>query len=284
MPGKRKQQVTEIARRRPWVLIAVAVVVSLLAAWTMLAYSGALDAVFRQKAKKGKTVSIAGLNSNAPSKEFIFAGGRMIATEEPISSGCAVIAPPTGLVAAATSTTQVSLSWSPPSSGVVDHYEIQRRQTINDAWTTLPLAPTAPSASDAGLSSGVTYLYRVRAIGAAGCVPSDFSTVDLATTIIFTDDPLVAQGTIIKAVHVSELRQAVNAVRTAAARAPATWTDPSLLGVTVKAVHVQEMRNNLDPALTALGFSSSSYTDPNLVQGSTNVLKIHVDELRQRVK
>jgi Domain of unknown function (DUF4214) len=90
MSGKkatqRKQKVAGVERRGPRVLVAAAVVLSLFAAWTMLAYSGALDAVFRQKAKKGKTVSIAGLNSNAPSKEYIHAGGRLVATEESAQS------------------------------------------------------------------------------------------------------------------------------------------------------------------------------------------------------
>jgi hypothetical protein len=74
-------------RRKAQIAVAVTVVVSLFVAWTMLAYSGALDSVFRQKGDKKGAVSIASFNSNSPSKEYIYAGGRLVATEEPSSSG-----------------------------------------------------------------------------------------------------------------------------------------------------------------------------------------------------
>jgi hypothetical protein len=50
----------------------------------------------------------------------------------------------------------------------------------------------------------------------------------------------------------------------------------------VKAVHVTELRSNLDAALTALGISTSAYTDPSLT--GIAIKKVHVDEIRQRVK
>src|SRR5438270_778771 len=92
MPGKkawlRKEKVAGIGQRGPGVLIAIAVVLSLLAAWALLAYSGALDSVLGQKERRGKSVSTASLNSNSPSKEYIYAGGRLVATEEPNGGGC----------------------------------------------------------------------------------------------------------------------------------------------------------------------------------------------------
>jgi hypothetical protein len=75
-----------LTQRSPRVGVAVAVSFSLVAAWTMLAYSGALDSAFRQKGGNKRAVSIASLNSNSPSKELIYAGGRLIATEEPCIS------------------------------------------------------------------------------------------------------------------------------------------------------------------------------------------------------
>jgi hypothetical protein len=54
--------------------------------------------------------------------------------------------------------------------------------------------------------------------------------------------------------------------------------------VVIKKDHIQKLRDNLSPALSALGLSTPGYTDPTLVAGSTPVKKIHVDELRQRVK
>src|SRR5215510_4674589 len=83
------------------------VAVGLVAGWTMLAYSGALDSVFRQKGKKGGTVSTASFNANSPSKEYIYAGGRLVATEEPTTSGGCTAPPSPGnsLVATAQTST-----------------------------------------------------------------------------------------------------------------------------------------------------------------------------------
>jgi hypothetical protein len=94
---------------------------------------------------------------------------------------------------------------------------------------------------------------------------------------------LTVGTTPVKAVHMTELRQAVNAVRAAANLSAATWTDPTLsTSVTIKAVHVTELRTNLDAALTALGISTSAYTDPSLT--GIAIKKVHADEVRQRVK
>jgi hypothetical protein len=71
-------------RRKRQIIVAVIAVVSLFAAWAMLASSGALDSAFRQKREKSGTVSPA--NFDSPSKEYIYAGGRLVATEEPQSS------------------------------------------------------------------------------------------------------------------------------------------------------------------------------------------------------
>jgi hypothetical protein len=132
------------------------------------------------------------------------------------------------------------------------------------------------------LSSATTYIYRVRSVDAGGNY-SDFSNIDIATTIIFTDDPLVANSTLIKALHVTELRQAVNAVRAAADLGAVTWTDSSISGVDVKAVHVSELRTNLDDARNRLGLSTGNYTD-TLTPGTTVIKAVHISELRDRVK
>ncbi|MEK6289427.1 MAG: hypothetical protein AABO57_27250, partial [Acidobacteriota bacterium] len=79
MSGKKTSQKKRsglLTRRRPQVVIAVGFVLSLIAALTMLANSGAFDSSLRQKGKQRQTVSLASLNSNSPSKEYIYAGGR----------------------------------------------------------------------------------------------------------------------------------------------------------------------------------------------------------------
>lgn len=187
---------------------------------------------------------------------------------------------PSNLVATASSTSSVSLSWS-AGSGSIDHYEIQRATSKNGPFTTLANAAST-SATDSGLSSNTTYIYRVRAVDAGGNY-SDFSNLDIATTIVFTDEPLVA-AIIVKAVHITELRSAVNAVRAAAGLSAATWTDSSLSNVEIKAVHINELRSNLDAARSVLGLSSGSYTDSTLTVGVTIVKAVHGTDLRDRVK
>ncbi|HEX3069491.1 MAG TPA: hypothetical protein VHX14_13050, partial [Thermoanaerobaculia bacterium] len=126
-----------------------------------------------------------------------------------------------------------------------------------------------------------TYLYQVRAADASTL--GSPSSVDLATTILFTDDPMSAGSTIIKAVHITELRTAVNAVRAAAGLSPTTFTDASLSGTRPKALHVTELRSALDAARAAIGLSALVYTDPGLAAGGI-VKAAHYRELRAGVK
>jgi RHS repeat-associated protein len=88
--------------------------------------------------------------------------------------------------------------------------------------------------------------------------------------------------TTVKAQHLQELRQAVNAVRGVAGLTAATWTDASLTSVVIKAAHIQELRDRLNEALSALSISVSPFTDPTLTVGGTLIRRVHVEELRQR--
>jgi len=99
---------------------------------------------------------------------------------------------------------------------------------------------------------------------------------------VFTDDPLTA-GVIIKALHVTELRNAVNQARSLAGLGAASWAESVTSGVTIKAAHIVELRARLDEARAALGLSAASYTDPNLTAGIT-VKAAHLQELRDRVR
>jgi hypothetical protein len=57
-----------------------------------------------------------------------------------------------------------------------------------------------------------------------------------------TDDPLVPRVTLVKVVHVTELRLATDRERSRRSLAAFAWTDPILaLGSALRAVHVSEM-------------------------------------------
>ena len=141
---------------------------------------------------------------------------------------------------------------------------------------------STPTFNDAGRSANTAYLYKVRAVNGG---ESTDSNIDLATTVIFTDDPLVAGTTAIKAAHVSELRTAIDAVRALAALGAGSYTDPIITAgsTAVKAVHVTELRTAIDAARSALALSALSYADP-ISAGTTAVKASHLTELRNGVK
>jgi hypothetical protein len=218
------------------------------------------------------------------SKEYVYAGGKLVALDEPPAAPQTPDGPPpTNLSATAISGTQVALSWTAPA-GAISYYQVERSQNVNGPYTALSPQPTTASFTDTTASSGTAYLYRVRAAFTTGGF-SAYSNRDLATTVIFDDDPLVAGVTLIRAQHLVQLRQAVNAVRALASPAlsPAAWTDASPQWQPIRLIHVQELRSNLDEALAALSLPVTPYTDPTL-STSVRVRADHFNQLRQRVK
>jgi len=181
---------------------------------------------------------------------------------------------PTNLVASAITTTSVGVIWSATS---VNHFEVWRN---SGAGFTMIASPTTNNYTDNTVLANTTYVYKVRAID-SGANASAYSNNDLATTFFFTDDPLVASSTIIKAGHLTELRQAVNYVRAAAGLGAASFTDSAPMGVVVKAIHITELRTALDPARSGLGVPALVYT--SIAAGSV-VGQTEFTELRNGVK
>jgi len=93
-------------------------------------------------------------------------------------------AAPTGLAAAAASTTQINLTWSQPSSNQ-SGFTIQRSPDGTNFTTVASTAATAASYSDTSVSPGTTYFYRVMASNSAGDSPP--SNTANATTPITLD-------------------------------------------------------------------------------------------------
>ena len=173
----------------------------------------------------------------------------------------------------------MAVSWNPSANAV--QYQLERSSN-NGAFTLIATVP-GTTYTNTPVSGDTTYLYRVRALNAAS-VASGYSNVDHATTVMFSDDPLGAQTTVIRSVHLTQLRTAVNAMRAAAAGLlPAGFTDSGASGVIVKAVHITELRTALDAARSALGLSTGGYSDSSLTSGMT-VRAVHFQELRDRTK
>lgn len=220
--------------------------------------------------------------TGGPSKEYIYAGGKLIATDEPVSGGGP--AAPVGLVATTISAPgplRVQITWT-PSEGA-HHYQIERTTRLDKPYQVLSSNEITTSFTDTGVASVNAYLYQVRAVDSFGNV-SPYSNRDVATAISFIDESLIANSTLVKGQHVRELRQAVSAVMQTAMLPVPSWTDDlaSLSGVTVKAIHIEELRSNLNGALSTLGVTVSKYKDPAL--SGVHIKIIHIEELRQRVK
>jgi hypothetical protein len=215
------------------------------------------------------------------SKEYIYAGGRLIATEEP-ASGSGLPAP-ANLVANTLSNltpAQVQISWT--ATPGADHYEVERTPNVSTNYTQIAGNVTGTTFTDTTVTSVTAYLYRVRAVATGGSV-SPYSNLDVATAISFTDDTLTAGSTTVKAAHANELRQAVNAVRAVTTNlSAASWAETITASATpVRASHILELRTKLDEARSALQMPTCSYTS---IAVGDPIQKVHFEQLRVCVK
>lgn len=234
-------------------------------------------------------------------KEYIYAGGKLVATEEaggqPTPTPTPAGSPPSNLVAALGlvngASASVSVSWSPPSSGGAVASYVVERKAAGGSFEAIGQPVLAPDTlfNDGGASEGAAYLYRVKAVFAAGG-SSEYSNADLATAVAFTDDPLVGvndpggqPATTIYARHLTELRRAVSAVHALAGQGAVTvWTYPEPGGREVRLEDVTDLRERLGEALPALGVAVPDYVDPTLTRHVTRIKKEHFQQLRNAVK
>lgn len=238
-----------------------------------------------------RDVNVPAANSTAttqqtPSKEYIYVGGRLIAIEAPSSS---VGEPPASfnLLATAESSTKVVLRWTAPTSPVT-RYQVERKQGGGDF---IPLNSNLRADSlgfdDNTAEGGKAYVYRVLAFPPDTASPPAYSNRDLATTLFFTDDPLVPKQTTIRALHVAELRIAVGAVRATAGLTEAAWSLPGpQVNGRIYAAHVQDLRDNLDSALVGLQLPTPPpyNPDPAAISSGLTVKAAHIQQIRDRVK
>jgi hypothetical protein len=97
---------------------------------------------------------------------------------------------------------------------------------------------------------------------------------------VFTDDPLVAGVTVVKARHITELRLRIDRLRVGLGIGVYPWTDPGVAaGTMIRAVHVDELRTALEQASTAAGVTPPIFTDPTI----TVIRAVHIQELRAAV-
>ena len=91
--------------------------------------------------------------------------------------------------------------------------------------------------------------------------------------------------TVVKAAHVIELRQRIDALLARSERPAFPWTDENLgPRVTPKAAHLLELRAAINYAYRAAGRPLPSYGDAAALAGVTAVKATHFNELRRAVQ
>ena len=182
------------------------------------------------------------------------------------------------LLDATGSATSVTLTWSAHSAPGPVVYEIYRGAPTTGF--TLIGSSSATQYSHPAEIANATHFYRVRARDANG-VYSPFSNTAFASVRTFTDDPLIAQVTKIKAAHFTELRSAINDAR-ALAGLPVVMFDVSP-GRLVHAAEIDALRAALKGVYFSLGQEAPPALNLPLTAG-TSIKAAHIQELRHAVR
>ena len=99
----------------------------------------------------------------------------------------------------------------------------------------------------------------------------------------FTDDPLVARVTVVRAVHFTELRTRIDAIRARFGLPAFAYTTPTAtFGAVIRGQQLIDLRTALAQAYTAAARAVPTYTDPGLAAGTT-IKVAHVAEVRAAV-
>jgi hypothetical protein len=102
---------------------------------------------------------------------------------------------------------------------------------------------------------------------------------------VFTDEPLVARSTPVKAIHLLDLRSAIETLRDRGRLTPFVYTDSGLVpgSTPVRAVHITDLRTALAQAYQAAGRSTPSFAEA-IVARETRIKASHISELRTAVR
>ena len=126
---------------------------------------------------------------------------------------------------------------------------------------------------------------RVTATDLGGLSAAQSFGVVVAARAPFTDAPIVPGVTPVRAVHFTELRSRIDALRAGTGLGRFAWTDPVLrAGVTpVRSVHLLELREALSEAYASAGRAAPRWADASPSTGSTPIRALHLTELRAAV-
>jgi hypothetical protein len=126
--------------------------------------------------------------------------------------------------------------------------------------------------------------YWVRVSNVAGSADSNIAVVSVQPRP-FTDPTLSSGLSMIRDLHVNELRARIQALRLRFGLPLYEWTDAVLTpGATpIRTVHITELRHAVEQVYIQAGKSAPAYTDPELIPGVTLAKAAHITELRVAV-
>jgi List-Bact-rpt repeat protein len=99
---------------------------------------------------------------------------------------------------------------------------------------------------------------------------------------VFSDSTLTPLSSVVRAAHFTELRGAIDTLRSRQGLAAFVWTDSSLAGTTIKRTHLVELRSAVSAVYTARGVTAPAWTDA-ITPAATVVRAVHITELRAAV-
>ena len=169
------------------------------------------------------------------------------------------------------------------------------------AVTSAPAAIACPSTCAADFASGASVTLTAQAGSGAilkvwggacsgasvTCVVSMTAARSVTATFskVFTDSTLTAGSTVVAAVHVLDLRSAIDALRTQYGLLAYAWTNALVAGASVvRAMDLIEVRSALGAAYVAAAVSQPTYTEPTITAGETVIKASHITEARSAVR
>jgi hypothetical protein len=194
--------------------------------------------------------------------------------------------PPTNVVATATGSTTVSVTWTAATGTAPGRYNVYRSSDGINYGASIGNTMTT-AFTDTTAAANTAYLYKVRSADSGGGNESADSNRDVATTVVYTNPTLTAGVSPIQRIDLIELRTAVDKVRALNGIGAGLYATDSTItaGVTtLKKAHIDELRTNLNTPLNNMGLPLPTYTNATLVAGSSLVTAVDFNELRAAMR
>lgn len=144
------------------------------------------------------------------------------------------------------------------------------------------VTPTTINATRPAHALGTVDVVVTSLDGRVATLPAAFTYV---ANLSFTDDPLQPQVTRVKAVHLTELRTAVNTLRTRFGLSAVTFPSGAIAsGTVIKASHLTELRSALEPVYTAAGIAVPAWSPVTITAGATVITAAQISAVRSATR